>query len=425
MNKELLALERTRLASKKEILRTTHVEFAPLWQTAGGVGAVLGGLKGSTEQSEDGTQMDSGQRLINVGTNAAGGALLGSGAGIGIPQLLEESPQARQAAQVLKNSTGVAVNPQDLSYAERVRLARQQKRMQGQTLPQKVKRAVDPITGRAEILAEDIGSVGNAVKGVIHKVTGYDEAAAKEARELATANKQALREAVRQTHLDETARQLQSATRQAITSPEALQRIQTSAQKTAEPLLKDILDTRTPLQKLGGTIVEGAKGAAGLERKAAAGTKQGVSYIRKALGFSYMDEGEAMFSTPYTTGAAAGSIIGGGVGAGLGLGVGLEHAQDEEDRQLRAIQSIPDPYARKKQWDIYDDDSSRLSRNVGYGVNTASNVTSGAIKGGVGGALLGGSALTIYHNLKNRKFTPLAKPIPSRLGGLKTFITGK
>lgn len=129
-------------------------------------------------------------------------------------------------------------------------------------------------------------------------------------------------------------------------------------------------------------------------------------------------------TNPYMTGAKAGLLGGSVVGGITGLVQGINQGVESDQKQLDQIQAIPDPYARKQEWDVYDNDYSRAGRAIGNTANTLGQATLNAGIGAVGGALLGGAGLTAYNNVKNKKFTLTGQPRISRGQALKVLITG-
>lgn len=407
--------------------------FAPLWQTGALAGAGLGTIKGGLDQNEDGTQIDPASRLMNVGTNALAGATLLGAAGAGIPQLMQENPAARYAGQAVYDATGITPDSGQIPMrtADRIRYNREMKRRQGKTLEQRVAKAIDPITGRAEVFAEDIDNATRPVRNLVGKGIQAVQNTVAPTNPNVAMQQQAIKQAVDASIADETARLSQQAVRTHLQSPEVAQQIRDRATTNANKFVQQVVDTRTPLQKGVDAIGDAAKATpqvaqkvADTGRKALAMPFQAAQKLKSVLPFSYMGD-VADFATPYTTGAMGGAVLGTGIGAGLGLANGMNNASAQEQAQLDQIQAIPDPYARKKEWDVYDADLARTGRNLGYGVQTGGNTLAGAGMGAAGGALLGGAALTGYMNLRNKKFNGFGQPTPSRIDGLKTFLTGK
>lgn len=407
--------------------------FAPLWQAGALAGAGLGTLKGGLDQNEDGTQIDPASRLMNVGVNAAAGATLLGAAGAGIPQLMQENPAAKYAGQAVYDATGMTPDARQIPMrtADRIRYEREMKRRQGKTISQRVAKAVDPITGRAEVFAEDIDNATRPVRDLVGRGVQAVQNTVSPTNPNVAMQQQAIKQAVDASIADETARLSQQAVRTHLQSPEIAQQIQNRATTNANKFVQQVVDTRSPLQKgvdavgdVARATPQVAKQAANVGRQALAMPFQAGQKLRNILPFSYMGD-VAEFANPYTTGAIGGAVIGTGIGGGLGLANGINNASTQEQAQLDQIQAIPDPYARKKEWDVYDADLSRTGRNLGYGVQTGANTLAGAGMGAAGGALLGGAALTGYMNLRNKKFNGFGQPTPSRLDGLKTFLTGK
>lgn len=392
--------------------------FAPLWQSTAGAGALAGAMKGGMEQNSDGSQIDSGERLMRIGTNAAAGGVLLGAAGSGIPQLMKENPAALRAGQQVYDKTGVSLDNKQIpmSTADRIRYEREAKRAAGKTLKQRVAKAIDPVTGRLEILAEDVGNATRPVTNLVNKgvqavqrASGVDPAVAQQ--------RAMVQQAVNASIEDETARLAQQAVRQHLQSPQIADQVQQKAVQNANRFVEDVVNPRTPLQK-------GIDGAMDAGKSLAKGTVNAGRKLRSLMPFSYMND-TADFYSPYTMGAAGGAVLGTGIGGGIGIANAVNSARDEEQRQLDNIQAIPDPYARKKEWDVYDSDLSRAGRGVGYAVGGTGSTLANAGLGAVGGALLGGAALTGYENLRKNKFNGFGQPTPSRLQGLKTFITGR
>ena len=105
--------------------------------------------------------MDAGQRLMNVGLNTAAGATLLGAAGAGVPQIFNENPDKIYKAQEIYDATGVNVAPPGkvpVNRAARIRAERAKAVREGRTFPQRLKRAVDPITSTLEIGAEDVNN---------------------------------------------------------------------------------------------------------------------------------------------------------------------------------------------------------------------------------------------------------------------------
>lgn len=430
--------------------------FAPLWQLAGGAGALAGGVKGGLDQNEDGTQMDAGQRLMNVGMNAAAGGTLLGAAGAGIPQIFNENPDQLYKAQQVYDATGVNVAPPGkvpVGKAARVRAERVRAVREGRTLPQRIKRAVDPVTGTLEIGAEDVNNyvvnpvkrvtsaVYNAGKAAKAAITSPEDKAIQEQRRL-------IEETNKRAVAQEVARMQEEATRQLVTSPENIERNKKAAEKvvtkTTDALLDDPLTPNQQLVRKAQNAILEAK-VRGKQASIDAGNT--FRRVRMALGFSYMsdtanfgEEADTMreiekfqarqklkeygqniqnaasnlnnkiLQKPYATGLMGGALLGTGVGAGIGLGNSMNNAAKQEANQLSNIQAISDPYARKKEWDVYDDDLSRTGRNIGYTTQGLGTTALGAGIGAGAGGVLGGALLSGYKNVKEGNYNLAGSP---------------
>lgn len=461
MNYNSLSLKRHQNAAKKAVFsKTVHTDyvanFAPLWQAGAVAGAGLGTLAGGLSQNEDGSQMDPATRLMNVGLSAGGIGLLGAAAGAGIPQLIEENENARGVARDVYRKTGVAVDGNRFPErtADRIRRERAIAKRNRTRIIDRVQDFFDPLTGQIEIRTEDAKNIASKAGEIAGNITRPITAPIVDAfspnlqvlaerRRLRKVRDQAISERTREMMAAETNARLQS--------PEYLEEVDRVAKAGVDQYKSKVLDERSIAQKgtdaakkvagvvadtatnvdqAGRQVVEAVKNAPyktiadkalDIGRKAAAAPYN----LGKRFGiFSYMNT-TAEFSTPYMTGAATGAVVGSGLGAGLGLASGINNARALEENQLNQIQAIQDPYARKKEWDIYDSDLSRIGRGLGNTTQTLGNSLTTAGVGAAGGALLGGAVLTGYHNLRKGKFDGFGRPTPSRLDGLRIALTGR
>lgn len=409
-------------------------EFAPLWQAAALAGGGLGAIKGGLDQNPDGSQIDPASRLLNVGMNAGVGATLAGAAGAGIPQLLNENPTARNLAQSVYRNTGITPDSGQVpvSTADRIREERRLNRLQGKTIGQRVQRLVDPITGRLEVLGEDLKNLGDVVSKPFQP---SEEVLAK--REAVKKRKEAMNaaieESIRQTELAI----LDSEIKKSLQNPTPkLEARRAKAVQRAQKQAAEVLDDRTVAQKavdgvVGGTVQAGRK-TKELTGKAVDAGKSAIikaspliGRVRTALGFSYMDNTSNFAANPYTKGATIGAVLGTGIGAGIGLTQGVNNAYQQDQSMLDQIQAIPDPYVRKKEWDLYNNPMSQTGRGIANTTQAIGSGVMGAGAGVIGGGLLGGAGLTAYHNIRNKKFNGFGQPTPGRLEGLKIFLTGR
>ena len=430
--------------------------------------------------------MDAGQRLMNVGLNTAAGATLLGAAGAGVPQIFNENPDKIYKAQEIYDATGVNVAPPGkvpVNRAARIRAERAKAVREGRTFPQRLKRAVDPITSTLEIGAEDVNNyVVNPVKAVGNAVKNAGEAAidaGKRTRDaLLSPDELAIREQKRlieetnkRATAQEIARLQEEATRQIVTSPENIAKNKQAAEKvvgeTTEALLENprqrlankakravasIGDAAQTVGEVGKNVSLEAKirgqealiDAKNAARSLGNKTKSGITALRTSLGFSYMgdtanfvsteelaqedtpsimnrlnsaknsfqESTNKLMKTPYKTGLVGGALLGTGIGGGIAIGNSLNQADKEEDAQLANIQAIADPYARKKEWDVYNDGLSRTGRNIGYTTQGLGNTLLGAGAGAAAGGLLGGALLTGAKNVKNNTHNLIGAPLP-------------
>lgn len=494
-----LLLKRQQNAAKRAYFSNagTTANFASAWQVGGVIGGGLGAGYGGLRQNDDGSQIDPASRLLGVTTGVGAGSILGMAAGSGIPQLMREQPVVREAAQQVLDSTGVNLDNEQLpmSTAERIRNTRaRRKRLREQGVVSGWRRKIDPVTGRLEVLAEDVANITKPVREPIgnalqegakqaYRVTKNAVLGSPELRELRQKNREdrkrmaeAVRESARRKELQYIEEGLNIANE---AKRQELERTgEIAARRNSSKKLRRELDERLPWKKVvdapGATIeatrdlgvktvnkakdlgeqavskvkedikttgkaIDTAKnlGQQALDKagrdiqltkagaeKAARATGRAVAGARRFLGFSYMDMDIADFYNPYTTGAAGGAVLGTGIGAGIGLGNSIADANQLEQEQLDQIQAIPDPYARKQEWDIYDDDMSRTGRTLGYGIQGTGNTLASAGVGALGGALLGGAALTGYRNVVDKKFTPLGQRRIRRGDALRILFQG-
>lgn len=471
---ESIKLKRSYHAALKNDACSISADFAPLWQLAGGVGAAAGALKGGTEQNPDGTQIGLGERLTKVGTNALAGGVLGGAVGAGIPQLAKESPSVLAGLDDVRRSTGVNVLPDQLPMSGHARrlatreAAKQSKRAALQTLQGKVLNA-PVVRTPLEIAQTGIHDVNKYVVNPIKAVPGAIKNVATKADEVAdvvlrSPAQRQRRAILKDTEIlkgqilkDQTSRaryDLASGKIQLAPDGSGIQVLNsTGAVKTAAdgtPILTNkyapeivqslhkeaINDSRNlPTKLIKGTwengqatrravdtgiakVAEGTNNVKGFLGRLGRGLKTVDERSRAAVNDKFgtrfsQDSMNAEFEGPYITGAKTGGVVGAGIGATLGLAKGLDKAALEDENQLKQIQSIQDPYARKKEWDLYSSDTSTLGRQVSGVVNAGVGAATGAVAGGVGGALLGGAGLAGYTDVVNGASRPLKKRVRS------------
>lgn len=410
-----------------EYVKKHYANFAPLWQLAGLTGGVVGGLKGALEQDPY-QQIDPGTRLMKVATGGLAGAGLGAAVGGGLPQLLKEVPEARVIADQVNDVTGVNVDPQQLPLSLKERI--QQKRA--------AKRIVKPIkTNRYIQNAKDVISQG---------VEDVNQFVVNPLRE-APAN---IRNAYESVALSPIDRQIQEQTRRAIQeeagnlTQEAIRQgilrspTATNAAEQARAVANEAIRQQTlnPIQQKIDPVVQatkaGVEGTKTIAQKAMQMDRSGKDWLNKRFGTSFQEENKypANFGIlldkekPYLTGATLGAIAGTGIGAVAGINQGINAVIESDQNQLNQIQSNPDPYARKQQWDIYDSDISRAGRALGNTTNTVGQTALNAGLGAAGVGLLGGAGLTAYTNIKNKKFNLVGQPQVSRGEALKILLRG-
>lgn len=158
--------------------------------------------------------------------------------------------------------------------------------------------------------------------------------------------------------------------------------------------------------------------------------RSGKNWLNKRLGTNFADEFSTLsnfgnLTNPYKEGAKVGAIGGAVVGSLAGGLEGINQGVNSDQKQLDNIQAISDPYERKKEWETYDNDYSRAGRAIGNTTNTVGKTGLGAGLGLGAGALLGGTALTSYNNVRNKKFNLLGQPKVSRMDALGILIKGQ